>query len=101
MSSRLDDPATIEHFRPPADLRSGWHAYRALQARYPVLQVLALVILFGYGALLTPGFTSAFSLRTMLVLASLLGLVAFGQTLVVLLGGIDLRDRPISSSAQR
>ena len=36
------------------------------------------------------GYSSEFTIRSMLVLASLLGVASIGQTLVVLLGGIDL-----------
>src|ERR1700679_3321921 len=36
------------------------------------------------------GYGSAFSLRAMLVLAALLAIAAIGQTLVVIVGGIDL-----------
>jgi ribose transport system permease protein len=61
-----------------------------LQSRYPLLQPVALVGLFAYGAASIDGFSSSQSLRSMLVLASLLGLAALGQTLVVLLGGLDL-----------
>jgi ribose transport system permease protein len=65
-------------------------AVLGLQRRAPVLQLLALVALFVYGAATISGFSSAASLRSMLVLASLLGLAALGQTLVLILGGLDL-----------
>lgn len=51
--------------------------------------VLGLVI-FVVGALTIRGFASIFTLRSMLVLAAFLGIAAVGQTLAVLLGGIDL-----------
>lgn len=53
----------------------------------------ALVIaaaLYLCGTLLIEGYNSAFSLRAMLVLASLLALASVGQTLVIILGGIDM-----------
>lgn len=51
--------------------------------------VIALA-LHGTGALLIDGYSSEFSIRSMLVLATLLGVASIGQTLVILLGGIDL-----------
>jgi len=61
----------------------------AVQRRYPVLQVLALVVLFIWGATTIDGFSTETSIDSMLVLAALLGLAALGQTLVLVLGGID------------
>jgi ribose transport system permease protein len=49
-----------------------------------------LAALFVSGATSLDGFAGASSIRTMLVLASLVGIAALGQTLVVLLGGLDL-----------
>lgn len=42
------------------------------------------------GTVLIPGYSSEFSIRAMLVLASLLAIASIGQTLVVIIGGIDL-----------
>lgn len=42
------------------------------------------------GTLLIPGFSAPFAIRAMLVLATLLAVASVGQTLVILLGGIDL-----------
>ncbi len=61
----------------------------ALQRRYQVFQLLALVILFVWGALGVTDFTSELSIKAMLVSAAFLGLAGAGQTLVVLVGGID------------
>lgn len=52
--------------------------------------VLVAVALYVVGALTIPGYNSDFSLRAMLVLASLLAIASIGQTLVVIIGGIDL-----------
>lgn len=65
-------------------------AARRLAARLPVVQIVLLVALFAYGAISISGYGSANSVRPMLVFASFLGIAAAGQTLVVLLGGIDL-----------
>jgi ribose transport system permease protein len=50
----------------------------------------AAVVVFVVGELVQPGFASASGVKTVLVVASFVGLVAAGQTLVVLTGGIDL-----------
>ncbi len=42
------------------------------------------------GTLLIPGYSAPFAMRAMLVIASLLAVASVGQTLVVILGGIDL-----------
>jgi len=49
-----------------------------------------LVVLALIGHVVIDGFTSPFSLRAMLVLAAFLGIATIGQTLVALLGGLDL-----------
>jgi ribose transport system permease protein len=64
-------------------------ALRRIFNRYWVALFLAVVI-FLIGRQLIDGFGSAFSLRSMSVLAALLGIAAVGQTLVMLIGGIDL-----------
>lgn len=61
-----------------------------LQARYPLFQVAALAVVFLYGGLTIDGFASSSSIAAMLVLAAILGVAAAGQTIVVLIGGIDL-----------
>jgi len=49
-----------------------------------------LLGLFIVGALAIDGFASATNIRSMLLFASFLGLACIGQTLVALLGGLDL-----------
>ncbi|MFZ1994927.1 MAG: ABC transporter permease [Solirubrobacteraceae bacterium] len=80
---------------PPADapasssLTTLQHA-RRWQARYPLVQTAALIVIFLWGASTIDGYDSSASLKSMLVLAALLGLSALPQTLVVLVGGLDL-----------
>ena len=50
----------------------------------------AAILLFVIGNLLRPGFAGLGSVEAVLVVASFVGLVAAGQTFVVLIGGIDL-----------
>jgi ribose transport system permease protein len=51
---------------------------------------LAAIVLFAVGQAARPGFASLDGIRSILVVASFVGLVAAGQTFVVLIGGIDL-----------
>ena len=62
---------------------------RRLQARIPLLQLVALVAVFAYGAI-DLGFWNWSSVKQILVLASLAGLASAGQTLLILMGGFDL-----------
>jgi ribose transport system permease protein len=50
----------------------------------------AAVLLFVIGDIVRPGFASPNSIEAILVVASFVGLVAAGQTFVILIGGIDL-----------
>jgi ribose transport system permease protein len=52
--------------------------------------ILLAIALHITGSILIEGYSSEFTVRSMLVLASLLGVASIGQTLVVLIGGIDL-----------
>lgn len=57
----------------------------------PVWLAFAMaVVLQALGSALIEGFSAPFAIRSLLVLASLLAVAAFGETMVVLLGGIDL-----------
>jgi ribose transport system permease protein len=56
----------------------------------PLLQIVALVALFVYGVATLDGFGSLPSIKSMLLLAAFLGIAAIGQTVLVLLGHIDL-----------
>jgi ribose transport system permease protein len=58
----------------------------ATQRTLPVLQIVALVALFVWGAATIDGFSTETSIDSMLVLAALLGLAALGQTLVLIYG---------------
>jgi ribose transport system permease protein len=51
---------------------------------------IAGVVLFAIGQAVRPGFASFDGIRAILVVASFVGLVAAGQTFVILIGGIDL-----------
>jgi ribose transport system permease protein len=73
-----------------SSVQSLFHRYQRLQASMPVLQIVALLGLAAATSLTISGFLSRISIYSTLVLASFLGLAAVGQTIVVLIGGIDL-----------
>jgi ribose transport system permease protein len=55
-----------------------------------VLAFAASIALFLFGELRNPGFASVSGIESILIVASFTGFVVAGQTLVVLIGGIDL-----------
>ncbi|HEY2653977.1 MAG TPA: ABC transporter permease [Solirubrobacteraceae bacterium] len=71
-------------------LQKTWATLKSIQARYPLIQIVALIAVFVYGALTLPGLASWISIRSILVLAALVGLASGGQTLLILMGGFDL-----------
>ncbi len=63
---------------------------RAVLSQPLLLSTVLATTLFAFGAIHISGFTARYSIMSLLTLASLLGIAACGQTLVVILGGIDL-----------
>lgn len=90
MSAVGQRPAAVE--APPARNRALEAAESAagLQRRYPIAQVVALAVLVIVGNSSIEGFLSIFSIRSMLILAALLGIAALGQTVCILIGGLDV-----------
>jgi ribose transport system permease protein len=70
--------------------RFGWREFVALQSRVPIVQLIATIGAFVVGVATLEGFSSSQSLKLVLVLASLAGIAALGQTLLILMGGFDL-----------
>ncbi|WP_152047790.1 ABC transporter permease [Aureimonas psammosilenae] len=62
----------------------------SLTGNRALVAVAGAVLVFAAGAVMIPGFASLFSVRATLILAALLAIAALGQTLVMILGGIDL-----------
>src|SRR6266498_3768234 len=58
--------------------------------RGTLLAYVAVIILFIIGGIYRPGFLRLDNIGQLLLLASFVGLVAAGQTFVILIGGIDL-----------
>ena len=67
-----------------------WRRLVGVQKRFPLLQLVALIAVFLYGAETLPGLATWAAVKTILVFASLFGLAATGQTLLILMGGFDL-----------
>jgi ribose transport system permease protein len=63
---------------------------RAVLERVPLLQVVAVIALYVATVVAIPGFGGVPSIKALLVLAAFVGIASVGQTLVALLGGLDL-----------
>ena len=75
----------------PVRSRDGrWSRTRMLVLQQPILQVLVLAVIVAWLLATVPGIANLRSATALLVIASLLALAAMGQTLVVILGGLDL-----------
>lgn len=61
--------------------------------------IIVFIGLFTIGSLIVPGFFSGINVKSMLVFAAFLGLACIGQTLVALLGGLDLSIPYVIGSA--
>jgi ribose transport system permease protein len=68
-------------------------ARRLIESDY-LVYMLAITI-FVLTCILVPGFTSWSSIKSLLVLASILGIASLGQTATMVLGGIDLSIAPM------
>jgi ribose transport system permease protein len=67
-----------------------WRRLVALQVRWPLLQLVALVLMMIIGTATLPDLLSGQSIRLILVLGALAGMASIGQTILILLGGFDL-----------
>ena len=100
--SRVELLAADRLGRDPARRRARQLARREVGATEPgmsafltrnraiLLAYLGMVVLLLLTSLFSPGFLSGSHLRSMSVLAAFIGIVALGQTLVIIGGGIDL-----------
>jgi ribose transport system permease protein len=82
--------STREANVPVARGAAAWATLKRLQQRLPIVQVLALIAVFTYGVITLPGLGTWINIRSILVLAALVGLASGGQTLLILMGGFDL-----------
>jgi ribose transport system permease protein len=67
-----------------------WARLAELQARYPIIQLLAVAAVFIYGVETLPALGQWDSIKVILLIAALTGLASAGQTLLILMGGFDL-----------
>ena len=67
--------------------------------RLIVLAYAGMVVLLLVTAMFSPGFLSASNMRSTVVLAAFVGIVALGQTFVIIGGGIDLSVPWVLNSA--
>ena len=67
-----------------------WQRLVVLQRSFPALQLLMLIVVFAVGAFTLPGLASWPSIRLILTMAAIGGLVAAGQTMLIIMGGFDL-----------
>jgi len=72
------------------DIRFPRRRFRSLLTNRPLLTSLIVAAVWIVAGIAKPGFGSYGHLRYLLELASVIGLVAIGQTFVVIAGGIDL-----------
>lgn len=80
--------ASLTAPRPP---EAGWPRFRRWTLETPILQVVVLIALIVVLIVMIPAFAARPQAGVaILVLAALLSLAAMGQTLVVILGGLDL-----------
>lgn len=75
------------------------HRTSRVLRKYPIVQLAALVAVFLFGVLTIDGFGSHRSIINILITASFLGIAAAGQTLVVLVGGIDMSIGSVISAS--
>lgn len=83
----------------PADGGQRESTLRRIARSSPILQVLSVIVLLLACGITISGFFSKSSVYTTLILASFLGIAAAGETLVILIGGIDLSVPAMISGA--
>ncbi len=75
---------------PPSGHRRGLSELTGPEQKGVFLGVALLAVLCALGEVLIPNFLSSANVRSILLLASFLGIAALGQTFVALVGGLDL-----------
>lgn len=75
-----------------------WRWFDA-ERRHILYAFVAAIVVFAIGAAVRPGFASPAGIEAVLLVASFVGLVAAGQTFVILIGGIDLSIPSVLNAA--
>ena len=79
-----------------AAVRSGWRHFVQMD-NAPVVPLTIVTVLLGlYGFHHNPNFLSSFNVYNILMLATALGFIALGQTIALLLSGVDLSVGPLA-----
>ena len=86
----IDLPPSVGTPRSRPALLANAVAWRRLAVDTPALQIVSLLVLFVVTSMTIDGFVAKSSIYSALVLAAFLGIAASGQTIVILIGGIDL-----------
>ena len=76
--------------------RSGWKHFVQLDNAPTVPLAIVTVVLALYGFSQNANFLSSFNIYNILMLATTLGFIALGQTIAILLAGIDLSVGPLA-----
>jgi ribose transport system ATP-binding protein len=76
--------------------RSGWRHFVQLDNAPAVPLTIVIVVLALYGFSQNSNFLSSFNIYNILLLATALGFIALGQTIAILLSGIDLSVGPLA-----
>lgn len=82
--------STPQEIIPDGDRSTLRDALARLGREVPVVQLVVLIGMFIFGAVTLQGFSSLVSVKSMLLLSAFLGLAALGQTVLVLMGHLDL-----------
>jgi ribose transport system ATP-binding protein len=79
-----------------AAARSGWRHFVQMDNAPAVPLAIVTVLLALYGFSQNSNFLSSFNIYNMLMLATALGFIALGQTIALLLSGVDLSVGPLA-----
>ena len=79
-----------------SSVRSGWRHFVQIDNAPAVPLAIVTILLALYGFSQNHNFLSSFNMYNMFVLATALGFIALGQTVPLLLGGVDLSVGPLS-----
>lgn len=90
MSTELETSPTSLPAPDEAPRRSGWNRTRVEELLIRNSMVLVLLLVMGYFSYESARFATVSNFKTILIAAAPFALVALGQTLVILTGGIDL-----------
>lgn len=95
--SLIEHPSPVGEFEPPVPI--GARIRQGLTEHPTVVLTLVLLLLVVVTGVIEPSYLSVSGLRNTLLLAAPLGIMAAGQTILMLTGGIDLSVAMIATGA--